>query len=361
MMELRTKAIPSPVKFTFMIVKVLVKLAIVIALTYLCLDALNGKMAAFLDNERKAVFEGTNKHGLLDYHYEGQFNEMYEQQVGADIILIGTSHITHGVNPKYLEKPGRKFFNFALNGGAPSYYKAWYNNVFKKSNYPKPKAIIYGVEWFMFDDNWLWRRIEMDGKYMREVIPVEEIDVKWYDIDGMTTVLFNRIPLIYARDRMPEVFFPKKEEEKPAPQRIRDSNGNITTSYYNGYIPYEWPYNGTSSEQVLCGDNPKVYEDFISLLDQFKDEGIPVIFVMTPEYIAGRDAVQFDEKLAIIEEIAEKYDIPFLNYNVELYSGINEDSSNFSDWGHLNEKGSTLFSQQLAKDLEPYISGLFEE
>ena len=53
---------------------------------------------------------------------------------------------------------------------------------------------------------------------------------------------------------------------------------------------------------------------------------------------------------------AEERGIPFLNYNDELASGLNDDPSNYSDWGHMSKKGSTAFSKILAKDLRPVLA-----
>ena len=77
--------------------------------------------------------------------------------------------LSHGVNPKYIEeaysgKGDRSFFNFSLNGSNPSYYVEWYK-FFKESGYPKPRTIVYCVDWFMTDLGWLWRRKEFDSNY----------------------------------------------------------------------------------------------------------------------------------------------------------------------------------------------------
>lgn len=41
-----------------------------------------------------------------------------------------------------------------------------------------------------------------------------------------------------------------------------------------------------------------------------------------------------------------------LNNNLEYISKINYDETLFSDWGHMNEKGSKVFSKQLTNDLK---------
>ena len=176
------------------------------------------------------------------YHYYGQFYEMFDNMYNADTIFIGTSHAAHGINPLYMEEvmPEKSWFNFALNGSNPKYYLDWWK-VFLESGYPIPETIIYCVDWFMCDDGWLWRRIDFDtnpdcpvdimrkikaaekrkaavdshnakveGETVKEEVKNEETKetpekVNWFDLDEATTYLFSRIPIIYSRDRIPEM------------------------------------------------------------------------------------------------------------------------------------------------------------
>ncbi|MCL2099672.1 MAG: hypothetical protein FWH24_04465, partial [Oscillospiraceae bacterium] len=160
------------------VLAVYVKTAVLAALVLGALYMLNYQMTAFTENERmeqtaQRVLQMEQLRLQEDYdrevavslafsdiscHYDGQFREIFEKHVNAEYIFIGTSHVTHGVTPESFEKSGKRFFNFALNGSNPSYYVWWYNDVFKAKNYRKPTAIIFGVNWFMFDTNWLWRR-----------------------------------------------------------------------------------------------------------------------------------------------------------------------------------------------------------
>ena len=204
------------------------------------------------------------------YHYFGQYYEMFEQVYRADVILIGTSHCAHGVNPLYLDEamPEHSFFNFGLNGSVPSFYQDWYEIFKNEAKYPTPKAIIWCVDWFMCDDSWLWRRITFDSPadmplgIMRAIVkdekknaPAEPIDetvpdetveetvpedlpapektvaemladsVKEHGIlalDEHLTVLLLNNPIFSSRDRIPEMIHyylngRHAEVETPAP------------------------------------------------------------------------------------------------------------------------------------------------
>ena len=371
------------------------------------------------------------------YHDYGQFYEIFEQVYSVDTMVIGTSHATHGLNPKYLdeENPDYSFYNFALNGSNPTYYYNWYDIAFNEANYPQPKTLIFCVDWFMFDDGWLWRNIFYDTTpdkpvdIMRKLQTSKPVtstsktntgisdlisnainstisgedeadtetkkDIPFWDIsahlDETFTVLFNQIPIVYSRDRIFEMlgsYFssPDKndtaetaaaettaaeitdgvtESGKDAPEKeyilpvyeheyLIDGSGFVTSKFYKGFIPWEAWYGGDVGG-AWANDNPSQKNDFIRLIKMFQASGVNIVFVMLPEYLQGRNAPQFDEKLAYLTETAEKYNIPFLNYNEPEYKKLNGTLEYYSDWGHLNEKGATAFSKQLAKDIGEYL------
>lgn len=360
------------------------------------------------------------------YHYYGQFYEMFEQVENANVLFLGTSHTAHGLNPLYVEKenPDYSFFNFALNGSNPQYYLDWYK-VFKESGYNTPDMIVFCVDWFMCDDGWLWRRIDFDDSpdkpiaIMRtlrqsEIAAAKAADtasqeqdddaseaaddaaetskVDWWDVDAVMTKVFNQIPLIFSRDRIPEMlrwaFGIEEATEAEAAETaaetsdeqssdskeeavydengdvimpefkhsyLTDDIGNVTSMYYKGFIPWESYYDGSVTDQA-CNVTNEEKDAFVKLINQFMDDGIQLLFVEVPEYVNGRNAGSaMEDNNAWIKKIADRYGIKFLNYNDELYSEINDDYELFSDWGHMNNAGATLFSQKLAKDITPYL------
>src|SRR4030042_1056875 len=84
---------------------------------------------------------------LMDYwmdyepnpHYPLHYEEIFHRKVNADLVILGASQATHGINPKYLETEHLKVFNFALNGAPPSFYLKWYN-IFRH-HYRKPSYV----------------------------------------------------------------------------------------------------------------------------------------------------------------------------------------------------------------------------
>ncbi|MBO6052390.1 MAG: hypothetical protein J6Q17_01505 [Clostridia bacterium] len=200
-------------------------------------------------------------------------------------------------------------------------------------------------------------------------------------LDEHLTVLLLNNPIFSSRDRIPEMIRyylggRHMEVATPAPvtpkiegrflteadlvlptyqhKTLYDKDRNITSEYYKGFIPWDVSFAGGTTT-VGCIHNRREWRSFESLLDQFEADGIKLIFVECPEYSGWKSS---DRKLHNheLDEVAEARGIPFLNYNDELASDLNDDNRNYSDWGHLSKRGSTAFSKMLAEDLAPVLA-----
>jgi hypothetical protein len=274
-------------------------------------------------------------------HYPLQYDEVFHPKVNADVIILGASSATHGINPKYLETDRLKVYNFSLNGAGPSFYLKWYRKIFQP-HYRKPLCVIYAVQWGMFDNNLLQRRLEQDSKYF----PSEFFNREFSDQEGVhnlktyETLLLNRIALFRERKHLAERLFKKTQKVFILPR------------YYHGFIPYERRGRLDNKKDIKPKNNDAQIRDFEALLDEFEKNNIAVIFVQVPGYLPARYASNIEEGMQLINQIAEKRKIPFLDYETKRVTNINSDPSMFSDWVHLNEKGSDAFSKLLQSDLK---------
>ncbi|MBF0449796.1 MAG: hypothetical protein HQK75_03765 [Candidatus Magnetomorum sp.] len=261
---------------------------------------------------------------------------------GSNYIIMGTSHATHGVRPSYINLPEMIGYNFALNGSNPEFYYKWYTQLFKKT-YVKPEFIIFCIEWFLFDEKKLWRRYEQDSEYFPFHIFIDNLlDDKAYDIKML---LLNRFPftkhkkasdLVYLVHHKPNTRFPLDEFDR-------------------GFIPYESGKHPNSVEDIKELISLKQLIFFVKLIDLLVNEGNKLIFVNLPEYghiKKYENVISFD----IFNEISNNHGIPMLNYNIDKRTDINQQRDNYSDWEHLNSKGSKEFSTVLRRDLAGILS-----
>lgn len=281
----------------------------------------------------------------MDYesrpHYPLQYDEVFDPKVNADVVILGASNATHGINPKYLEGEHLKVFNFALNGAAPSFYRDWYKKIFRPY-YPKPSYVIYAVHWMMFDDKLLERKLEHDSKYF----PLRFFLKQLMTFNSMQTFLFNRFAFIKERKHILYRLLHKRREILP-------SNG-----YYNGFIPFKLKKKRQKTLVLNPQVNPDQWRAFEELLDDFERDGIRVIFVHMPGYVYDREVQNIPKNVQLLKGIAKERGIPFLDYETEKISSINRNPDLFADWTHMTEQGSEAFSKLLKQDLEELLKGI---
>jgi hypothetical protein len=267
-------------------------------------------------------------------HYPLQYSEVFHPKVNANVIILGASHTTHGINPRYLEADQLKVYNFSLNGAGPSFNLKWYKKIFQP-NYPKPLCVIYGVHWGMFDEGLLKRKFEHDSKYFPRHLLFNEFSY----LEALKTLILNRFAFIRERKQLLARIFGKQPEVF------------LLSRYYHGFIPYERKGRLEKKKDVKPKNSEAQIRAFEALLDEFKKDKIEVVFVQVPGYLPARNPSNIEESMRLLNKIAEERKIRFLDYDTKRITNINTDPSMFSDWTHLNEKGSDAFSRLIKSDL----------
>ena len=256
-------------------------------------------------------------------------------------IILGTSHTEMGLNPRYVAPITPDFYNFAASGSTPSYYLRWYAAY--RRYQPAPSLVLFGVDWFFFKDV-SRRSLEQDSAFLPAPVLGDLIAHRGTDLKAL---VFNWFPLLSLRKDLQSRLFgdvPLRELE--------------TERFYRGFIPLKAKLYLGDSVPISPPDYPPYLADFDRLLAVMAHDHTRLIFIQMPEYLpaAGRHVAEN----ARIRTIARAHGIPFLNFNEELRSPLNEDQPAFADWGHLNEVGSERFGPILARALSstPGFAGL---
>lgn len=281
-------------------------------------------------------------------HYAAQFKEAFRPQFKEDGIILGSSHATHGIRPTLLDRTGTRFYNYALNGTSPDYYLEWYSRVFRP-NHPVPRACILHVDWFISNKGWLFREFEHDSQYL----PARVFrDLLFGDNDlRASDLLMNRYPVLKHRKNLKSTIALRKGDER-----------FVAEGYDRGFVPYRIPYapgNFHLPQRIrMTTISRKDSADLYALVDLVRKDGTQVILLMAPEF--GIDSLSYTTMSSIrcFERLAKAEGIPFLNYNTDHRSWLNDRVDHFSDWGHLNDEGSKAFSTMLANDIRPLLHDL---
>lgn len=270
--------------------------------------------------------------------YKNQYSTATNSLPKIDGIILGTSHATHSLRPTLLDKSDVTFYNFALNGSNPEFNYKWYNKIYLL-NREKPKYCLYAVDFFMFDKKRLWRRFEQDAEYFPSDFFLKEL-IK--PKSNTKDLIVNRFPFLKYRSQIKSSL------------SLKHNNLSFNEENYDrGYISFSSSFDSINYKPYL---NFKIdfsqVKYFKALVKKMLNNGVDILFVMTPEYGISVNEYQKMESLKIIEQIAQEHDIQFLNYNTKLRSNLNQDIKYFSDWGHMNHLGAELFSKKITNELK---------
>ena len=276
-------------------------------------------------------------------HYSQVFSEIEENQNNSNGIVIGSSQSGFSVKPSLLDIKDYKFYNFSMNGGGPNYFLNWYNHFFSKGPV-KPKVCIYSVNSFMFEEGYLWRYFEVDSEYLS----MNRFFKLFFNPKTIDTKLLiqNRIPLFKYRNNVFE--------------KIQYFKYDLST-FDKGYISMETyakslaKYNPKNPRNFKFTEKQKnAFED---LIQHLQDDGIKVILVNTPEFGLNVEDYLDAQGMDYLISFSKQKNIPFINFNMEHRDEVfNCNAQNFSDWVHLSPQGSKIFSKELAKQVEIYLS-----
>lgn len=125
-------------------------------------------------------------------------------------------------------------------------------------------------------------------------------------------------------------------------------NARKTNWFSKGF--YLLNTNQMQQEPVVDNSHHKYYYDAekLSLLEKFiveNKDSIRLYFAISPEY--GRTN---DEMFQPVKDLCNKYSIPLLNHYCDTMFTRNKEL--FGNQNHLNQKGATLYSSQLANEIK---------
>ncbi len=295
-----------------------------------------GKAAAFL---LLVVLLLWKLNGVLRLKHEDGIRPMeifYEQEAGSiDVMFYGSSHTYSDINPAVLWRE-EGIASFDLAGSLQPLWNTYY--YMKESlKYQRPKVMV--VE--------LVRAIE-DREYIEEARTVintfgMKLSREKYEAIRVSTS-DNLVPYLLGypvyHSRYGELSGEDFEcfEKTPKGMAYKGFYPLFATKEFEGF-----PDMGkvTGSRELA----PKTEEYLRKIIELSKEEGIPLVFMVSPyQGIIESEQEIFNR----CGEIAGEYGVPFLDFN-GLYEELKLDpEEDLAEFSHLNHRGSTKLSAWLA-------------
>lgn len=262
----------------------------------------------------------------------------YEQPENSiDVAFMGSSHIHCNINPYELyEQYGIASYDFSA-AEQPLWITYYY--VLELLKYQHPKVIVldmYAPARFRDDYQYRWLNDNLAGlklsKNKLDILEVAAEPDRRGDYFPAITFYHTRYKEIGMAD-IKALFESSADKEK-----------------YKGYTPYEnvspqeRPALDMDSIRALTSKSEEYLNKIIELT---KSEGIELYLLATPYPVKPEEQASYN----YISELADKAGIIFDNTNLKYDSiGIDFDED-FSDFSHLNVKGSHKFTEYIGKEL----------
>lgn len=269
------------------------------------------------------------------------WNDIYKGNLDADLLIIGASNAWSGFNTYIIDTIlNLNSYNLGIDGHNIDYQIIRYDT-YRRYN-SKPKIVLintlfggtlstsahiqYEREQFFpyIHDKELISRVAKDKNF------------SWAD---------RYVPLIR--------YFGYREDFENGIMAYFGKTDFFDGGMHKGYRgnDYAWDRASLSIDTIF---SINIEKESVALLDSFSkrliDDGIEVVYVKSPIYFPLRSKfTNIEQTDSIFNSISKKYDIPVLDY---YFSNISMDSIYFYNPGHLNKKGSELFTFKLCHDID---------
>ena len=267
-------------------------------------------------------------------------NALMRQKMDADMVILGNSRAAGSYNPALLDSIlATDSRNLGVSGQPFGVsYLRW--QLYKRNNV-KPKLLIINIDYAELNIVTNGFEKEQYYPYMRDTL------IKPYlDLYGFTR-LEKYVPMYRYRGDyklmgigLMELF-----------HLHHDTKGN----HIKGYSNADLKWNGEKLEGVIrngkvkCQCNQQAVELLNEVVEGAINDGIFVVFVYAPVYKVLKDNLDEIESMEIYNSLSLQYGVPILDFSEMEFCS---DSSYFIDANHVNSKGATQFSLELAHKID---------
>ena len=299
-------------------------------------------LMAFLMNA--AISSGLREIKTSSY---GAWNELMQGKINADIIISGSSRATYHYDPRTIEAAtGLTAFNIGRVGTQTDVQVAVLKAYLEHNR--KPKLVIHNLDAFSF----VMSREIYDPALYVPYLGDKEIYRPLIGIDPN-----------FAKSRyLPLYGYVVEDMNFTWVSGLKALTGsNPKQDFYLGFSPRDekWTddfrnFKAGNPKGVKFSIEPAGIQALEELIDVCEKNGIPLVFVYSPEY-SGMQKLTNNraEIFAEFRTLAGEHHVVFWDYSGWNYDG---DQDFFYNSQHLNAKGAALFSDDVANRLKDYLA-----
>ena len=277
----------------------------------------------------------------------GAWNQMMEGKINARIVITGSSRAASHYDPRIIAATtGRSAFNLGRNGSQTDMQVAVLKAYLEHNQ--KPEIVVHNLDAFTFETS---HEVYAFAQYvpylydneiyapLRKITPdtwkSRYVPLYGYVVDDMNFSWMLGIRGFFGWSPKNDFF----QGFDPRPKPWTDDFDSFRATNPNGV---SWP---------IEPEGIQVMEDLARLC---QERGIQLIFVYSPEYSEMQKLTNNRaEVFGHFHELAERYHVPIWDYSDWSHAA---DTQYFTNSQHLNAQGAALFSEDIARRLQQYIS-----
>lgn len=270
------------------------------------------------------------------------WNDIYNSNIEADLLVVGSSETWTGYNTYILDSLlGVSSYNIAIDGHGFRYQKLRYETFCRFNN--KPKTIVVNLDYpgsLGSNEGYAYER--------------EQFFPFVCDRDLITQVAKDKRITFFDRYLPCYRYYGYREDVENGVASFfgkrRFNDGHLHKGYRGDQLA--WEPASLSTDSVYSAPT-EMADDLDAFVRERKLEGINVILVEFPEYYKLRKKFSNVEEIeGIFRNIAKRNDVPLLDYS---NAGICYDTLYYYNSSHLNKIGAEAFTKLLCHDLDSVI------
>lgn len=273
---------------------------------------------------------------------------IFNGSINADLIIVGNSRARRHIDPRILDSVLLvNSYNLGQNGTGFRIQKMIYD-LYREHN-QKPKYIVHIVgNGILEEEDGLYERIKFAPYLDDSLVRATTMDIKGFDKKDYY------LPFLRYSG------FPGEIMSGLA--SFCGLSGASNEGIYKGFPQTQFEWNEVIFEKFKNefpdGTSLPISTELMASMDAYiqtcKSEGIEIVLAHPPIYYEAKPYFLNDAViLKLLKDLAEKSDIPFLDYTLDSLAYSKE---YFADHVHMSAKGAEIFSKKLSQDLRKYLN-----
>lgn len=308
------------------------------------------------------TYSKASTENIINGFNKQRFEDFYKLPKNSlDMVFLGSSHSYCTFNPEIFDETlNTSSFQMGMPLQHPD---STYYTLKEVLNYQKPKIVVMEVYWDLLKNDFEFNQVKTLFQVLKNPSLKQEYIIKDFPLSEKLKYSINILKyqndyFAYKGNEISQKIKNKFNLKDKVIEKQKGTEKYLSKGYvYCDYNMLDSEYNKTNQFKNLDGKNfvlSKVQKEFLEkIISLCKDNNIKLIFVTAPianvsiDYIKNYDLIHNQ-----IQQFANQYNIPYIDYNIINKNENLLTNQNFRDDAHLNDSGVKIISNHFLNILK---------